>query len=118
MDLAHLTDVPSLDPRTWVTRVAESGERSAESDPVTVAIDILDEDHSLRLAMRRLATDAELRARIGAAGQRYWVREHSLEAMLDDYRRVLALAAHLLDDGGGTLRTLSRELGIASGLLE
>ena len=132
MDLAHLTDVPSLDPRTWVPRAAlraESGERGAESAAVTVAIDILDEDHSLRLAMRRLATDAELRARLAAAGQQYWQREHSLEAMLDDYRRVLALAAgrpapqialpaHLLDDGGGTLRALSRALGVAPGLLE
>ena len=46
---------------------------SAPQSAVTVAVDILDEDHSLRLAMRRLATDrccarrsATPRARTGA----------------------------------------------------
>jgi hypothetical protein len=50
IDLAHTWHVPALDPRTWQCRLP--GGRAA---PVTVAIDILDEDHSLRLAMRRLA---------------------------------------------------------------
>ena len=57
--------------------------------PVCVAIEILDEDHSLRLAMRRLATDADLRASLGRAGQPYWQREHSLDAMVEDYERVM-----------------------------
>ena len=145
MDLAHLTDIPSLDPRTWrenyvppspepppsrsaLRRGRPSPDRRAP-DPVTVAIDILDEDHSLRLAMRRLATDADLRARLGAAGQRYWQREHSLDAMLDDYRRLLPLAAarpvprvelpaHLVNDGGTRLRLLSRALGLGGALGE
>ncbi|MEO5895107.1 MAG: hypothetical protein ABIS06_05355, partial [Vicinamibacterales bacterium] len=60
------------------------------AEPVTIAVDILDEDHSLRLAMRRLASDAELRNKLSAAGRRYWQREHSQERMLDDYRRVIA----------------------------
>ena len=59
------------------------------SDLICVAIDILDEDHSLRLAMRRLAQDAELRERLGRAGQAWWQREHSLEAMVEDYERVV-----------------------------
>ena len=145
IDLAHLTDVPSLDPRTWRVqhpaesgertaesgerradsgeRSAESGERTAESGPVTVAIDILDEDHSLRLAMRRLASDAELRARLGAAGQRYWQREHSIDTMLSDYRRLIAMAAarpaprpalpaHLVNDGAALLRALTHQAGV------
>ena len=41
----------------------------AEQQPVAVAIDILDEDHSLRLAMKRLAEDAELRQALGSAAQ-------------------------------------------------
>jgi glycosyltransferase involved in cell wall biosynthesis len=115
VDLAHLWDVPSLDPRTWAAQGA--------GDPVTVAIDILDEDHSLRLAMRRLAGDAALRATLGAAARRYWQREHSLEKAAADYRRVMALAGarpvprpalppHLLDDAGGTARRILAELGV------
>lgn len=96
-DLVHLGDVPSLDPRTWHARCEVRGARSEERKdatsevraPICVAIDILDEDHSLRLAMRRLATDAELRATLGRAGQDYWQREHSLERMVEDYERVI-----------------------------
>ena len=154
-DLEHLADVPSLDPRTWrVTpgsgirgpgsgiRGAGSGEiaerhRISRSDPgsripdpgedppVCVAIDILDEDHSLRLAMRRLATDPALRASLGAAGQQYWEQEHSLPAMLDDYERLLADAAarpaphvtlpkHLVTNGDGLVRQILDELSVAA----
>src|SRR6185436_3398939 len=45
-DLAHQSHVAVLDPRTWAAGTAE---------PIAVAIDILDEDHSLRAAMLRLA---------------------------------------------------------------
>jgi hypothetical protein len=62
---------------------------------VAVAIDILDEAHSLRLAMRRLGADAALRDALGSAAQAYWIREHSQEAMLADYRRMLPVAAAL-----------------------
>jgi hypothetical protein len=92
---------------------------------VTVAIDILDEDHSLRLAMRRLAIDAALRAELGAAGRRYWAEEHSMPRMVEDYRRALATAAarpspagplppHLVDDGGRVLRRVLAECGLAT----
>ena len=83
----------------------------------------MDEDHSLRIAMRRLASDAALRATLGAAGQRYWDREHSLDGMIDDYRRVLAAAAarpaprialprHLVTDGDRLLNDLLAEVGV------
>ena len=92
-------------------------------DPVTVAIDILDEDHSLRLAMRRLATEPELRQSLGHAGQLYWEREHSVTSMLDDYERVLAEAArlpvpgvalpdHLVTDGDRLLNAVLDEFGL------
>jgi glycosyltransferase involved in cell wall biosynthesis len=135
MDLAHLVDVPSLDPRTWrmntlaaadthtnrEPRIANRGTLTIE--PVTVAIDILDEDHSLRLAMRRLATDPKLRASLGAAGQRYWQREHSMPRMVEDYERVIAEAAalpaprvalppHLVNDGDRLLNDLLSEFGL------
>jgi glycosyltransferase involved in cell wall biosynthesis len=107
IDLAHMVDVPALDPRTWRMNTPAAGpsllaagtdqanreSRTAKREPVTVAIDILDEDHSLRLAMRRLATDPELRASLGETGRRYWQREHSMPRMFEDYERVLAEAA-------------------------
>jgi glycosyltransferase involved in cell wall biosynthesis len=131
-DLAHLAHVASLDPRTWLVRRGSATRPDPESripnpdtvTPVTVAIDILDEDHSLRLAMRRLAIDAALRAELGAAGRRYWSEEHSMPRMVEDYRRALATAAarpapagalpaHLVNDGGRVLRRVLTECGLA-----
>ena len=141
-DLAHLADVPSLDPRTWktnniATRDSRLAARSDPSnrepptanrdvnEPICVAIDILDEDHSLRLAMRRLASDPALRASLGAAGQRYWEQEHSMARMLEDYERILAeaaarpapqvtLPAHLLTDGDVLLREILKDFSVAA----
>jgi glycosyltransferase involved in cell wall biosynthesis len=109
VDLAHLAGVPSLDPRTWRQHGGDTGK-----DPVCIAVDILDEDHSLGLAMRRLATQAALRERLGRAAADYWRREHAPERMFNDYRRVVAhalvvdlprpaLPPHLLDDAGRLL---------------
>jgi glycosyltransferase involved in cell wall biosynthesis len=114
IDLAHMTDVPSLDPRTWTVNGSDALDSPA---PVCVAVDILDEDHSLRLAMRRLAADAGLRDTLGGSARRYWLAKHSHGLMLDDYRRVLAMAAdaaapaprlphHLTDDESGLLEHL------------
>jgi glycosyltransferase involved in cell wall biosynthesis len=95
IDLAHQADVPAYDPRSWQAypgRLAAAPGEPA-SAPVTVALDILDEDHSLRLAMDRLAFDASLRASLGQAARAYWRREHAVARMADDYLRVLPLAA-------------------------
>ena len=118
MDLAHTARVPALDPRTWTMPAAATDEV-----PVCVAIDILDEDHSLRLAMRRLATDAALRESLGAAARQYWQRAHSIDAMTDDYEALLAraaaapdprpaLPAHLQADGAAALRGLLSPFGL------
>lgn len=97
MDLAHTADVPALDPRSWTVPGGDS------RAPVTVAIDILDEDHSLRLAMRRLARDAALRDTLGRAAREHWDREHAPGVMLQDYRRLLRLAAQAHEPAGATL---------------
>lgn len=120
-DLAHLGDVPSLDPRTWAPQAPSPTPQS----PVCVAIDILDEDHSLRLAMRRLAADGALREQLGRAGQAWWAREHSVEVMADDYERVMkdaaarpdpgvTLPAHMRDAGDRKLQSLLAPFGIES----
>ena len=137
IDLAHMVDVPALDPRTWRMHTVAAGDwllaagtdqtnresRTANREPVTVAIDILDEDHSLRLAMRRLATDPSLRASLGDAGQQYWLREHSMPRMVEYYERALAEAAalpppkvalppHLVTDGDRLLNEVLSEFSL------
>ena len=118
IDLEHMADVPSLDPRTWTPP-----QRATAEPPVTVSVDILDEDHSLRLAMRRLAVDAELRGRLGRAAASHWEQNHSPQRMLEDYRRVIAraleapipavdLPAHLRADGSARLEQLLQPFGL------
>jgi hypothetical protein len=118
IDLTQTADVPSLDPRTWRTHGAD------DRAPVCVAIDILDEDHSLRVAMRRLATDAPLRRALGEAARQYWISEHAHAIMFDDYRHVLELATatalpgvalppHLGDDGSGRMADILSSIGVA-----
>jgi hypothetical protein len=76
--------------------------------------------------MRRLATDAALRASLGAAARRHYEAQHTLPQMADDYERLLAqaaalpapdpaaidLPAHFLDDHSGRLRRLLAETGL------
>jgi glycosyltransferase involved in cell wall biosynthesis len=93
MDLWHTADVPGLDPRSWT--VIHAAETLTTPEPVTVKIDILDEDHSLRLAMRRLAVDPALRERLARAGVAWWQAEHAHEAMLADYEGVIGRALNL-----------------------
>jgi len=88
LELAHTTHVPALDPRTW-----QAWQPWDRADPVTVALDVLDEDHSLRLAMRRLAVDSELRDRIGRRARTYWEQEHTPAHMVRAYQQALAQAA-------------------------
>jgi glycosyltransferase involved in cell wall biosynthesis len=124
IDLAHLASVPAIDPRTWLSNAAWTAGLDTELEPIAIAIDILDEDHSLRLAMRRLASDPVLRVRLGEAGLRYWHANHTIEAMVSDYRRVLAAAmaapppapplpAHLTNGGAATLERELEHLGVA-----
>ena len=121
-DLSHLSGVPTIDPRTWRPTTAEP--------PCAVAIDILDEDHSLRLALRRLSTDPTLRQTLGEAARAYWQEHHSIATMVDGYRHLIddairepvvpgilpTLPAHLGDDGGRTLDRLLEPFGLPSPL--
>jgi glycosyltransferase involved in cell wall biosynthesis len=130
-DLPHLVDVPTLDPRSWTLLharmdAASVNEPPTHRDAVAVSIDILDEDHSLELAMRRLAIDAPLRERLGHAARRYWEATATLPLMRDDYARVLAnaaarpapdpsslgLPAHLLEDHASHGRQLAANVGV------
>ena len=97
--------MPALDPRTWRPLDPESGVA-----PVTVAMDLLDEEHSLRLAFDRLTNDADLRASLGRAGRAYWEREHAPARMLDDYVRVITRAAACRSDPASQRRFDTRSV--------
>lgn len=122
-DLEHLADVPSLDPRGWRPTMATS------DAPVAVAIDILNEEHSLQLALDRLARDAALRSRLGAAARARWETRHRLDDMVTAYERLIAravtlappvptLPAHLTADGSGRVRALARDMGVPLGWID
>lgn len=93
-DLVHSVDIPSLDPRSWTLYVGNA-------DPVCVSVDILDEDHSLRLAMRRLATDDRLRATLGRSARKLWTERFMLDRMASRYTKAidLALTTRIPDTG-------------------
>jgi len=95
-DLAHQTHVAALDSRTWELHAPAPSERQrveGAADAVTIAIDLDDEEHSLRAAMHRLVTDGALRGRLGREARRYWEAEHTVDRMVADYERVIARAA-------------------------
>ena len=152
-DLVHTTSVPALDPRTWTAleadlgpptsdlgprtatlhpwdrrsldRWQDTGLRTSDDDPVCVAIDIVDEQHSLGLAMRRLARDGPLRNELGRRAREYWARHHTPERMADDYRQAIEAAlcrpapdrshlpAHLLPDGTDLIRRTLGQFGLS-----
>ena len=84
---AHASDGPALDPRDWTIagRAAARDAAGRAVDPVAVAIDILDEDHSLGLAVARLAANPELRTELGRAARRLWETRFTLERMTAGY---------------------------------
>jgi glycosyltransferase involved in cell wall biosynthesis len=116
-ELAQLVDVPAMDPQTSQPR------RASAETPVAVSIDLLDEEHSIQLALERLAADAQLRARLGQAARAWWEGHHTLDTMADHYERVLRRAAtlpapkvplprHLTDDGTATAHRLADVMGM------
>ena len=90
-DLPHLDGIPVLVTRRVWTPSHLGADYAAE--PIAVSIDLLDEDHSLAVAMRRLASDAGLRRRLGRRARAWWRAHHRIDLMAEDYERVLALAA-------------------------
>lgn len=94
-DLAQQADLPTLDPRSWTVVHAQPALDRVE--PVAVSIDILDEQHSLTLALKRLTIDPALRARLGAAARAHWMRGHTVDRMTAAYDEVVREVAALPD---------------------
>lgn len=121
MDLAQHVDVSTLDPRSWA--VVHARPTLAPPDPIAVSIDLMDEDHSLGLALRRLVSDAPLRAALGNAAASHWATHHTVEHMVGDYIGLLVdagrraapardLPAHLRPDGLQHARALLAPFGV------
>ena len=127
-DLVHLTDVRSLDPRPWIVPGYPAG-RDASGHPVRAAcisIDILDEDHSLALAVSRIATDRDLRRTLGRTARQLWTERFTLDRMASGYRRAMervcgagndclppaGLPPHLHANGTEHTSALLAELGL------
>jgi glycosyltransferase involved in cell wall biosynthesis len=119
-DLVHQPHLASLDPRTW--RVLHAELRLHAPVPVAVSIDVLDEDHSLRLALGRLVEDEALRAALGDAAREHWARRHTVAHMAAGYEHALAAARartptgvqlppHLRPDPLAHARAILREIG-------
>jgi hypothetical protein len=115
---------PSLDPQTWQPRSVPTGLGNAEV-PIAISIDPRDEEHSLMLALVRLANDAALRAALGRAARAWWEQHatvaHAVDAwtaLLDDARtlpappRPAGWPAHLDADGGGTMTAILEQFGL------
>jgi len=127
-DLVHLTDVRSLDPRDWIVAGYPAGRDTFGSAvrAECISIDILDEDHSLGLAVRRIATDRNLRETLGRSAEGVWKERFTLDRMASGYRRAMErvcgagndglrpaeLPPHLLSNGTERTTALLAELGL------
>ena len=112
--------LPSLDPQTWRPRDPQPA-----SPSVVVSLDPRDEEHSLMLALRRLAGDPSLGHALGAAAAA-WCRAHASpsaaalawQAILEEAVRLPASArpaswpAHLSPDGTEGARVILGEFGL------
>ena len=118
LDIETTADWPSLDPQTWRPR------GPATIAPIAVSIDPRDEEHSLMLAIRRLAADAALRAQLGAAAVDWWATHATVRHAAEAWRRILDEAAsvepparppnwppHLTADGTERAREMLGEMG-------
>jgi hypothetical protein len=113
-------DWPALDPQTWQPRGTPA------DAPIGVTIDLRDEEHSLALAIRRLAADASLRLTLGETA-RAWSRTHEgVAAAVGAWERILDEAArldppirpvnwptHLTADGTERARAMLAEFGVS-----
>lgn len=125
-DLASIGDVPTLDPRGW--QLLDTLVSQPSRVPVAVSIELIDELHSLELAIDRLVIDAPLRETLGQAARRWWEQHHQLGGMAEAYQRVLQAAtvaapqpeamlpAHLIDDGWSRVELITREMGLEARL--
>ena len=121
LETAATADWPTLDPQSWQPRALTGAEPA-----IAISLDARDDEHSLVLALRRLAADRQLCGSIATAGHAWWRRHATLEQAVDGWSAVLAEAArrppaprppdwpaHLAADGTSRARDILDEMGVA-----
>ena len=127
-DTASTAQWPTLDPQTWQPRSLSIGLGNSEV-PIAISIDPRDEEHSLMLALVRLANDAKLRASLGRAARAWWAQHATAAHAVTRWRAVLEEArtlpvpprpagwpAHLDADASGTMTAVLEQFGVEGGL--
>lgn len=115
---------PALDPQTWQPRALATG-IAPPPTPMAISIDPRDEEHSLVVALTRLAGDGALRSSLGAAARTWWAQHATVAHAISAWRALLEEAitlpvpprppgwpAHLDADGGGLATTILEEFGL------
>ncbi len=115
---------PALDPQTWQPRGVAATPAVTEPS-IAVSIDPRDEEHSLMLALVRLANDPALRASLGRAARAWWQEHATVARAVDAWRGVLNEAAglqppprpagwpaHLDDDASGLAASILDQFGL------
>ena len=121
-------DWPALNPQTWKPRhfpgVGDRGTGpGGPAEPILVSIDPRDEAHSVKLAMRRLSTDAALRERLGAAAREWWTTHATVGHAVKAWEGIIAEALTLPplapsaersapDEATGRAREILAEFGV------
>ena len=122
-DLVHTADVPVINPRDWTVLAAGDSDRA-----VSVSVEMIDEPALLTFAMRRLARDGRMRARLGVNAQELWAQRFRIDRMISDYEKAMtnALAvaepaavagqpSHLRSDGIEFTREMLDESRLSAG---
>jgi glycosyltransferase involved in cell wall biosynthesis len=86
-DLVHTADVPVINPRDWTVLGAEGSDRA-----VSVSVEMIDEPQLLTFAMRRLARDGRMRARLGVHARELWARRFQMDRMIIEYEQAITSA--------------------------
>ena len=103
-DQLTTVEVPTLDPRHWQLKHVRDDAAAVFQPPdasraVAVSVDLNDEAHMLRQALRRLVADADLRRALGRRAREWWEAHHTVARMQRDYRAVITWAATLPPPG-------------------
>ena len=104
---------PALDPQTWLPR------GFAADPPIAISLDPRDEEHSLMLALVRLAADPSLRGALGAAARTWWHIHATIDQAVARWEEVLNEALrlgpgspHQVADGSQRAQEILAEMGV------